>query len=709
MRIHNMLVVCAGIGLFLTGVWSLPGVWAEEPLTQLRLLPDEKHAQEVLKRWLLQRCQEALQRRREAFEKLESLEDCLAWAQARREFFQQSLGPWPPRTPLNPQVVGTLQGQGFRVEKVIFESHPRHYVTALLYVPTGGKGPFPGVLLPCGHSINGKAAAAYQRAAMLMARQGMVVLCYDPIGQGERYQILRQNPNEPAHPRAAQYHPRARFLSTTEHTLVGVGAILLGTNVARYRIWDGMRALDYLQSRKEVDPKRIGCTGNSGGGTLTAYLMALDQRIWAAAPACYLTDFEHLLPRLGPQDAEQNIFGQVAFGLNHADYVLMRAPRPTAILAATFDGFDIRGTWASYRQAKRFYGLLGYPERVQLVEARAPHGFSTLLRQGAVRWMLLHLKGQYKEIFDEPLTPYEDKQVQCTPEGQVMLLPAARSAFDLNWELALRLRPQRRSAWKSLSPDQRRQKVQKVLGTRPLASLPKLKAQPGKSFRWKNCQVHTWVLELEPGLPMPVLAVVPSKVRKSPVLLLHPQGKQVLEKQAALAKQLLQGGHAVLVVELPGCGETRPTRPTWASEQFGPLYHETMLLYLLGRSMVALRTEHLAAVAHWAQKHPRLSPADSQGVQLLAWQELTVPALHAAALYPGLFAQVELRQGIRSWEEVVRAPVTQNQLINTVHGALKVYDLPDLVHLAGADRVKVSQVVDVLGQPVEGEEFSSGR
>src|SRR5271168_2731173 len=166
-----------------------------------------------------------------------------------------------------------------------------------------------------------------------MATTGLAVFCYDPIGQGERLQLIDDNRK-----------PGIKG-STSEHTMVGIGAMLVGQSTAGYRIWDGIRSIDYLTSRPEIDAGKIGCTGNSGGGTLTAYLMALDDRIVAAAPSCYITSLERLFATIGPQDGEQNIPGQVAFGMEHADYVTMRAPRPTLILCATKDFFDIQGSW----------------------------------------------------------------------------------------------------------------------------------------------------------------------------------------------------------------------------------------------------------------------------------------------------------------------------------------------------------------------------
>jgi dienelactone hydrolase len=317
-------------------------VWADDDLNVLTDQPG-KQLELLLKR----KFSSHLDRRRSAYDALKSRADCKIWQRKRREFFVRQLGGFPKRTPLNAKIVGELKGQGYRVEKILFESRPGHHVTANLYLPVT-KGPYPGVLVPCGHSRNGKAAGHYQRVSSLMAKNGIAALCYDPIGQGERYQSLADS--DQTHYRTAPQHkvphPRVQFLPTIEHTTMGVGSILLGSNVAQYRIWDGMRAIDYLQSRKDIIPDKIGCTGNSGGGTLTAYLMALDDRIVAAAPGCYLTTFRRLIETQGAQDAEQNIFGQIAFGMDEPDYVMMRAPKPTLICAATRDvTFDIGGTW----------------------------------------------------------------------------------------------------------------------------------------------------------------------------------------------------------------------------------------------------------------------------------------------------------------------------------------------------------------------------
>jgi len=324
MRFRSMLL----FGLVLM---ASPGTRADEIPEALRVLPasdPSRREPSELYQKLHEWAEEAIDRRSAAYERLKTPDDVRVWQKERRSLFLKALGEFPPRTALNAKTVRTLPGDGFTVENVIFESRPHHHITANLYLPAT-KPPFPAVIVPCGHSYTGKAADGYQRVSMLLARNGIAALCYDPIGQGERYQTFDPDgkplgqdytgsPSSVKQLQDVAGHPH--FNPVEEHTLIGLGSILVGTNTAQYRIHDGMRAIDYLLSRPEIDAARIGCTGNSGGGTLTAYLMALDERIACAAPTCYLTTFRRLLATAGPQDAEQNLFGQLRDGLDEADY-----------------------------------------------------------------------------------------------------------------------------------------------------------------------------------------------------------------------------------------------------------------------------------------------------------------------------------------------------------------------------------------------------
>jgi dienelactone hydrolase len=671
-------------------------------------------------RWLKHEFYQRVDRRTVAFEKVLKSESAMrAWQAERKAFFLRQLGGLPERTPLNARVTGRLQGQGYRVENILFESRPGHHVTGNLYLPEGN-GPWPGVIVPCGHSHDGKAAIAYQRVCILLAQNGMAALCYDPIGQGERYQMLdttREYTHFDGAPRVPVPHPNVHVLCTVEHTMMGVGSILLGSNVAQYRIWDGMRAIDYLQSRPDIRADKIGCTGNSGGGTLTAYLMALDERIVAAAPVCYLTTFRRLIDSQGAQDGEQNIFGQIEAGMDEADYVIMRAPKPTLILAGTRDAtFDFRGTAELFIEAKRFYSRLGRAEAVDLNAPDAPHGYTLQQREAAVRWMHRWLVGSEKlirEVQSLPDTFTDDQlramtkadwtkeQLYATPRGQVMLLPGEKSVFQLNAERAAALRAPRQAAWAALSASDRRERVRATIR----AAAPDTVAAPAVvvtgTVNRPGYTVRKLVLTIDERLRLPALLFVPPNARGPATLYLHGTSMTTDAAPGGPIERLVLSGQVVLAAELRGIGETESghERRDYGYGRFGRDNQEIYLAYLNGQSFVGLRADD---VRRWTQvlRGAELTARAPTEVHLTAVGEAAIPALHAAMLQPDDFQRVQLRRMIGSWESVVSATETFDQLVNVVHGALQHYDLPDLVAAVGAEKVSIEEPVDVMGRPL---------
>jgi dienelactone hydrolase/pimeloyl-ACP methyl ester carboxylesterase len=637
-------------------------------------MPDTEPTPKMLYSYLLGQAQKHFDARRQVVAALKTPEDVRKRQQELKARFIEALGGFPKRTPLKARVVGKIPCEGYTVERVIYESRPEHHVTANFYLPQG-KGPFPGVLVPCGHSANGKAIDAYQRASILLAKNGMAVLCYDPIGQGERIQLLNRQ-GKPAIPR-----------STSEHTMVGVGALLVGRCTASYRIWDGIRSIDYLASRPEVDPKRLGCTGNSGGGTMTAYLMALDDRIAAAAPSCYITSLERLFATIGPQDAEQNIPGQVAFGMEHADYVTMRAPKPTLILTGTQDFFDIQGSWTTFREAKLIYGLLGHGERVDLFEYNNKHGFSLPRRQAAMRWMrrwLLHRDDAPTEG-DFPILT--DAQVQCTRTGQVLEDFKGRSAFDLNAERERELAPVRA---KFLASAGREGLLKKV---RRLIALPE-EITPAGLIR--KDATH-WIFETERGILVPALVLQPEKKGKKTVLFIG-ESTETAARQPTVAR-LLASGHTVIALDLRGMGATSPGKvPARQPNYFGADTREAFLSLHLNRPLLGQRVfDVLAVLGRLAREK------DLDGVDLVAVGAAGPVGLHAAAL-DGHIRSLTLDNAVVSWSAVVRTPLSYDQLTNVVPGVLAFYDLPNLAATL-APRPLSLRAVDPVGKPVAGDQL----
>ncbi len=644
---------------WLVALWLL----GAEPADELRCLPQgegKPKASTLFYSKLQQDSYAALDRRAAEFEKLKTPEEIEAYRGRLREIMLRQLGGLPERTPLNSQTVGTIAATGYRIEKVIFDSQPGHRITANFYLPDG-KGPFPAVAVSSGHSRTAKTAPYNQKFAAAMALNGIAALAFDPIGQGERSQILD-----------AQGQPSFNG-TTTEHFLVGIGSILVGRNTARYRVWDGMRAVDYLASRPEVDPQRIGFTGCSGGGTLTSYVMALDDRIACAAPACYLTTFRRLIETIGPQDAEQNIFGQVALGLDQPDYVLLRAPKPTIISATTGDFFDIQGTWDNYRQAKRIYGRLGFPERVDLVEAEGGHGVQPTNLLAISRFMRRWLVGRDDAVAVTDAVVRREDELLCTPKGQVLLLAGEKSVFDLNVERERTLAEQRRQLWSTKPRAEMLQKVREVAGVRPLKDLPKTEWDKAGRVDRDGYHIDKVILKTDSGVPLPALTFHPPEPKEDAYLYVHDGGKTADDGPDGPIVKLVKQGYVVVAVDLRGWGETS------TAEKIDPLlgdWKSYYLAYLLGKSLVGLRTEDTIAAGQWVAYYQTKTP---RKVHLIGVGTAAIPALHAAALEPELFTSIVTRDGPQSWSSLVGQKAPAGMLPSTIHGVLETYDLVDLV------------------------------
>lgn len=625
----------------------------------------------------------ALDRRDSEYEKLKTAEDVSAWQKRQRATFLEALGGLPARTPLNARVTGTRELSGYRMEKILFESQPGFLVSGLLYLPEG-KGPHPAVVMPCGHTPSAKAGDLYQKASISLVRAGIAVFCYDPIGQGER-----------RHYRDPQGVPEFAS-STSEHQFMGISGIPLGRGLSRAMIWDGIRALDYLQSRADIRADRLGCTGVSGGGTMTSYLMALDERIVAAAPACYLTGFRRLLETIGPQDFEQNIFGQISSGLDHADYVLLAAPKPVLVMAATQDFFDIQGAWNLFRQAKRAYGRLGYAERIDLVEADTKHDLAVEMREASARWFRRWLLGRDDAWTEPSFDVLPESDVLCTREGDVLREPGARSFFDLNGEMAAQYAAERSRIWQTHPTSVCVSKVREKACVRALAEIPVLKEAEGETIERGPVRIQKLTLRDAEGTVIPALLFRSAKVKGGIRLYVHGEGKQAEAGPGGVLESLALSGETVLAIDVRGIGEMQRPKSGMSVDAFAETsWKAATMAYLLGRSYVALRTEDILACARFAAE----KWGGSGAVHLTGIGDAGVPALHACALEPHLFAGTQLEQTPESWNDVVISAHSKNQQVNAVYGALQLYDLPELAGTVPQEKLVIRTPVDAMGVP----------
>ncbi|MCK5209354.1 MAG: acetylxylan esterase, partial [Cyclobacteriaceae bacterium] len=363
---------------------------------------------------------EQLESRKTEINKLKTKADWLERQSMVRNKLLEIVGPFPDKTPLNVQVTGVLKKDGFSIEKIIYESIPGYYVTGALYIPDGIKGKAPAIFYACGHSVEGFRVGIYQHIIINLVKKGFVVFTIDPMGQGERYQYWDAKAKKLKFP-----------IPDHEHSYPGAQCLISGYSTGNYFLWDMIRGVDYLLTRKEVDPVRIGVTGRSGGGNLSAYLGAMDDRIAAAAPECYITGYEYIYKSIGPQCAEQNLYGMIGAGLDHADFIEARAPKPTMIIGTTRDFFSVQGTRESYEEAKSMYEVLGAGELLTLVMDDTVHKSTKKNREAMYAFFQKHLNNPGNPEDMEVEIP-KPESLQVTSSGQIVESLGGESVFSLN-------------------------------------------------------------------------------------------------------------------------------------------------------------------------------------------------------------------------------------------------------------------------------------
>lgn len=365
--------------------------------------------------------------RMKTWDAIHSEQDLLRIQKEIRQKLLAMLGGLPTtRTPLHPHITGRIAMDGFHIEKLIFQSLPGVYVTALLYVPDDADGGehtrHPAILVPAGHAENGK--VHYQTLCQRLVQRGYVVLSWDPVGQGERSQFWDAKAGKSRYNRIC-----------AEHAVLGNLAYLAGTNLASWEIWDGLRAFDYLLTRREVDPERINITGTSGGGFQAMHIAALEPRIKVAAISCYITSLpmriHNRIFKDPDSDPEQDLYGMISNGVDHAGLMLLMYPRPVFVAAETLDFFPIEGTHKTFEEVSRLYRRFGHADRIAMAESYHGHQYSDENQQAAFEFLdhfnqfpLKHALNSAKEL--------DEKTLQCTRTGQVMLdFEDARSLMDV--------------------------------------------------------------------------------------------------------------------------------------------------------------------------------------------------------------------------------------------------------------------------------------
>ena len=630
-----------------------------------------------------------LDRRAIAVDKLQTRADAEARTAQFREFVLAAIGGLPrKRTPLSPRVVGTLDEDGFKVERLIYDSLPGFHIPANLYLPKSGNSPYPAILYTPGHYPVGKLEA--WNLASNMARNGIAVLAYDPIGEGERLQYF-----DPGAKKSLAGQP------TGEHSEAGVQIALTGDHISRYFLWDAMRGLDYLASRSDIDANRIGAFGCSGGGAVTAYLAAFDRRLKAAGVACYITSFSALLGTIGPQEAEQSIPGFINHGFDFPDWIEAAAPVPYAVISTSEDMFPFEGARKSVNEARRIYGLYGAEKNLEWITGPGRHANLRPIHSEIIGFFLRQLRQSDEAPTLTQLDAPPANQLECTSSGQVSTSFPGETLFSLNRTAAHGQVPLRRSIRSTADIASFRDHV-----IHEVRALTGTEAKPGKSSLQvtfgDSSQRNGYILKnlrflSVTGEDLAGMIALPSLPGKHPAaLLLANSASGDIAREGGELDLLAKTGNLVFAPELP---PATPDREAPKSELLGPFSVASLRAQIVGKTLVGLRIDDAIHCVDWLSSRPEVNPAKISG-----WGSgaMGIVLLHAAALDPRI-REITLDNTLISYRSAVESPVTHDLAQSVIPGVLRQYDLDDLMIAASPRSVSLISSIDGGGHPVDAE------
>ncbi len=612
---------------------------------------------------------------------LTSPEDVQAYIKDVRKKIQQCFGAWPDRTPLNARTINSIDRGAYRIENIIFESRPGFLVTANLYVPQNKTGPFPGVVVPCGHSSIGKAGKAEQIYAQTLARLGYVVLVYDPIGQGERRDIEFDKVTS-----------RKRISPTTEHLYIGNQQFLVGEFFGSWRAWDGIRAIDYLVSRKDVDPQSLGVTGSSGGGTMTAWLCGLDRRLTMAAPNCFITTFLHNLENEVHADTEQCPPKALKFGLDHMDFLAAMAPKPVIILPQAQDFFDLRGARESYDQLHDLYATLGSSQNVKMHVGQGTHGYYRHHREAMYEWFNSITGASTVNTEPEPRIE-ETETLHCTPAGRVREI-GSRTVQDFTREKSQQLARQRPA---SFNLEQMQHHLIDVLKLADWSEQKHTAKPPHYRIIWPGytpigrlrrsypAPFTTYAVETEPGIHAIVnrrteqwtTSPPPRGPKKAILYIAHRSGDREIAEEPLVRELMRKYSTAALyVIDVRGIGESQPNsiNPAMFANIYGSDYLFAAHAIMLDRPYLGMRTFDVLRVLDW------LRDLGHMDIHIVGKGWGALPATFAAILSDRV-TQVTLKNALTSYADIAKSEFYDWPLSCLLPGVLQYFDFPDCYEL----------------------------
>lgn len=682
------------------------GLISPRILSQIAVMPVQLHTvldhsyseqyPDMLVSYLTERLNALAENWDEVRAKIRSAADAEARAQYIRQTALELIGGLPERTPLNPVVTRVLERDGYRIENVRFESRPNFWVTANLYVPTTGKGPFPGIVSPSGHYEDAGRSSAYQRAHLDFVKNGFVVLAPDPIGQGERRLYWNTTTQS--------------YLGSTidEHSMFAQTMWLLGDSLTQYFAWDCIRSVDYLVSRPEVDGSRIGCSGHSGGGFQTVLLMLYDPRLKCAAciePGAYQYWPIHIPSGdlMNPGDGEENWFPAATKGLDFCDFYQSFAPRPLLLAVETYTNKSFE---TAVGHIRAHYRIFGAEEKFQTVEATDAHYWTVKLRLAATDWFCRWFYDRSGPTQEAELTVEPVDNLFCTPTGSLAdagLGDTVRSIILKKQESL----PPSQPAPKSLTELQsyrgemqgalrrllRLKPVEQSLDVRHLATTPRM------GFSIEKVEFLS-----EPKIYVPAWVFLPERPVKDarPVLYIGDIDTDTVGyPESGWGGALAQMGHPVIAVDVRGMGQTRPLhRSYFDNGTWSNLFDvETAMSYMawsMDDSLLGMRVHDVMRSVDYAFSRPEV---DRSRMVVIGSGMGAVWGLYAAVLDPRIPSLIA-DGGLLSYKSLVQSDRYKVGANLMILGVMKQFDLPQAAAAIADKRLVMISPVGPMNTPV---------
>ncbi len=614
-----------------------------------------------------------------------------------KEKLETIIGPFPEKTPLNPKVTGVIKKEGYRIEKIIFESFPGYYVTGCLYVPEKVKGKVPAILNVIGHNQESYRNELYQVINYNLVMKGMMVFAIDPPGQGEHVQ---------------NYDPKVNFssvgYSVVEHNYFGNYAFLSGYSCAKYFIWDGIRAIDYLVSRKDVDPERIGMTGWSGGGTVTNYVAALDDRVKVAIPCSWANANKRLLETKAASDAEAILYHSALLGITVDDLIELRAPKPTMLVFVSRDEYlCLQGARESYSEAKKAFGAMDSSDNLVFLEEDSKHWLTPKIRLAIYSFFMNHLnvKGDPSEIEAEVL-PRE--QLNVTPTGYIASYLGGEMIFDVNRKIA-----EKQIATLESSRKNNKDHLESVKAK--ALQLSGYKSPSGDDnqlfingrYQREGYTMGKYAIEVGNEYAIPLLLFIPddNSKRYPAVIWLNPEGKSADSSPGGEIEKIVMKGYIVAAMDPLGTGEVKNTA--------GREHTDSYTAILSGNSIPGIRASNINRVADVLRKHPRVDPSR---IGAVGKDDLCIPLIYAAS-FENIISSLVLIGSPASYRSVAlsrdyRIGFTTREGGGYWHpyevdftwgvgGALTAFDLPDLLATIAPRKIVISGMKNQMMEPAD--------